>query len=230
METSQGSVNSIPVTFTYHAEDGGLNFLSPSFVEPLDVADPHGAVPETGYISADQIVQIRPRPDFNPYIPEFMIFFTITEKLPEDDKRTIPDIQLKIYTCTGLPKGFVETHYGQVDKKWELPKWLRVAEENLHVIVSTKAGTGKALEFHNNVVKPALMYSGLTHIATRKTKTQKDVYTFAKNAIRTKASEGVRKTIILLSGDGGVSDILNGIAGIEKMRFVSFPPLYAFTQ
>lgn len=81
---------------------------------------------------------------------------------------------------------------------------------SLRVVVSTRAGLGKAGDFFFNVVSLALASYGYQdeHYRVHFTKTENDVSTLAQGFLRD-AEDGVEQTILLLSGDGAVVDFVN---------------------
>lgn len=103
------------------------------------------------------------------------------------------------------------------------------SSSSLHVIVSTRSGLGQAQAFYDTVLKPLLGVFGLTAVTAsggeKVPKGQKSynllvtsssisISEFAKT-LRSKSSENnteVPATIVLLSGDGGVVDLLNGVS------------------
>ena len=91
-------------------------------------------------------------------------------------------------------------------------------------MISSKAGTGKGDMFFEKVVRPVLDGVGLGRDGYQvlQTKDAASVYDFGHERVRQKAVKGVEQTVVLLSGDGGVGDLLNGVAGVERMRYV-FP-------
>lgn len=92
----------------------------------------------------------------------------------------------------------------------------------IHVIVSILSGTGLSKQFYENVLAPILEALGLTasgdgagrnayHLFV--TQDADSVKSFSKYlAARNRVETGVEHTVVLLSGDGGVIDILNGYA------------------
>ncbi|KAI1351191.1 ATP-NAD kinase-like domain-containing protein [Xylaria sp. FL0043] len=95
-------------------------------------------------------------------------------------------------------------------------------QPRLHVVVSTLSGTGLSTQFYDNVLAPLLEAFGLTatsdesaqgsyHLLT--THNAESVKKFSENLARRSHSEkNVEHTVVLLSGDGGVIDMLNGYA------------------
>lgn len=57
-----------------------------------------------------------------------------------------------------------------------------------------------------------------------RTKSAEGFKEFATGELKRGAEKGVRQTVLLLSGDGGVADLINAISGDERRTgYVSFP-------
>ncbi|KAI1273358.1 ATP-NAD kinase-like domain-containing protein [Xylaria sp. FL0933] len=96
-------------------------------------------------------------------------------------------------------------------------------QRRLHVVVSTLSGTGLSTQFYDNVLAPLLEVFGLTAAASEEsaqgsyhlltTQNAESVKKFSENLAKRSHSEpNVGHTVVLLSGDGGVIDMLNGYA------------------
>jgi hypothetical protein len=94
-----------------------------------------------------------------------------------------------------------------------LPPHLRLPPEDIHIIISTKSGAEQAAAVFDNVLKPVLSIVGLdkTSYQVLKTESSDTVKEFAGGWLRERANQGVAQTVLLLSGDGGVVDIVNGL-------------------
>lgn len=91
---------------------------------------------------------------------------------------------------------------------------------NLHVLISTKAGTGEAQGFFDNVLRELLGLIGLkeesylVHVSD----SEKSISLLADTIFSFRANEGFAQTIILLSGDGGVVDIVNALLSSSQSK------------
>lgn len=100
----------------------------------------------------------------------------------------------------------------------ELPTYIRLPAEDIHVIISTKSGAKKALDFYETVLEPVLNVVGLNEkkdYSVLKTESHESIAQFAQSRLRERAAKGIRQTVVLLAGDGGVVDLVNGL-----MRFM----------
>ncbi|KAM3421021.1 hypothetical protein BST61_g1445 [Cercospora zeina] len=83
---------------------------------------------------------------------------------------------------------------------------------NLHVIVSTGSGTGRAADVWRQLVQPAVEQLGLTEGADyvlHRTTSAHSVSDLTRDVFLPNANLGVAQAILLMSGDGGVVDIVN---------------------
>lgn len=139
--------------------------------------------------------------------------------------------KLSSFFTQKLPQDILDKHLLK-----RLPESLRVdGKSDLHVIISTRSGTGLAEPFYDAVLQPLLQLLGLKDAATPAsaesaetpshqtkgyhvtvTKDSQTIREFAQARWgaheRSSSGEGVgsSETIVLLSGDGGVVDLLNG--------------------
>ncbi|KAI0838939.1 TRM-domain-containing protein [Hypoxylon sp. FL0890] len=113
----------------------------------------------------------------------------------------------------------------------EIPEYLQSGpSRHVHVVVSTGSGTGLALKFYNLVLQPLLETRGLcaldpsAGVARRSipntytlyiTQNADSVRDFARDLGSTGQDAAVQHTVVLLSGDGGVFELLNGRAPVE---------------
>ncbi|KAJ5385351.1 ATP-NAD kinase PpnK-type [Penicillium concentricum] len=92
----------------------------------------------------------------------------------------------------------------------KIPNHLRHDDEPpiVQVVVSTGSGTGKAKTVFQDVVQPFLTYIGLENYELYETQSAQTIVELARSKFLERAQNGVPQTIILLSGDGGLIDIL----------------------
>lgn len=91
-----------------------------------------------------------------------------------------------------------------------LPRHLDSPNVNIHVVISTRSGTGKAKKVFQNVLQPFLSYLGLTGYEVHETQSAQTITELTRSKFLPCAQLGVHQTIILLSGDGGLVDIVDG--------------------
>ncbi|KAI1627328.1 ATP-NAD kinase-like domain-containing protein [Exophiala viscosa] len=93
-----------------------------------------------------------------------------------------------------------------------LPPHLSPGRE-IHVVISILSGRHQAQEHYDTEVKPLLDSYGIEY-RTHTTTSAKSIITLTKSLFLMNATKGVKQTIILLSGDGGVVDIVDTLTGI----------------
>ena len=82
---------------------------------------------------------------------------------------------------------------------------------NLHIIISAQSGTGKAQHYFDNFLKKELDLVKIeaSSYQLHVTESESSIEEFTESIVLPRANKGIDQTIILLSGDGGVSDVVN---------------------
>ena len=82
---------------------------------------------------------------------------------------------------------------------------------NLHIIISIGSGVGGARQFFDTILKATLERLGLDKRTYQLHETESEVYVteLSRTIFLPRANQGVAQTILLLSGDGGIVDIIN---------------------
>jgi diacylglycerol kinase family enzyme len=96
---------------------------------------------------------------------------------------------------------------------------------DIHVIISVPSGTGKAKHFFGNVVQPFLAHIGLTEYEVHETQSARSILELCQSRLIGRAKLGFAQTIILLSGDGGLNDIVDSFQSSLGVSLV--PPTVA---
>lgn len=130
--------------------------------------------------------------------------------------------RLESYVVENLPGRFVDLH------AMSLPAHLtnlhyQDGSSNLHVVVSVGSGLSKAQEFHDNVLNPLLQCIQLdkSSFQLHITESENSITDLTRAVLLPRASEGYAQTVILLSGDGGVFDIINVLhASVHTTSYV----------
>lgn len=117
--------------------------------------------------------------------------------------------ELRTTNTTLLPPDFLERHLFK-----GLPAYLQPDNE-IHVLISTLSGTGLAPSFFDDVLHPALLAIELadSRYSVLRTKDTESVIDFARATLLPAANEGKKQTVLMLSGDGGLVDTVNGLLG-----------------
>ncbi|KUJ14599.1 uncharacterized protein LY89DRAFT_621164 [Mollisia scopiformis] len=116
--------------------------------------------------------------------------------------------ELQITNTTSLPPEFLNRHLLK-----GLPAYLHPDDNVIHVLISTLSGTGLAPSFFDDVLHPVLLGIGLLDSSYHvlRTENTNSVAEFAKATLLPAAAAGKKQTVLILSGDGGLVDTVNGI-------------------
>ncbi|KIW47996.1 uncharacterized protein PV06_00636 [Exophiala oligosperma] len=93
-----------------------------------------------------------------------------------------------------------------------LPLHLR-SDREVHVVISILSGQRKAQQYYDETLKPFLDDREIKH-STHTTKSAKTISELTTSLFLPNAVKGVKQTIILLSGDGGVVDIVDTLTSV----------------
>jgi hypothetical protein len=124
--------------------------------------------------------------------------------------------ELRTTRATLLPQAFLDKHLFKT-----LPSYLQT--DHIHVLISTLSGTGLAPAFFDDVLHPLLRAIGLADSAYTVTRTRsaESVKDFAKSTLLVAANGGQEQTVLMLSGDGGMVDTINGLMESgDRSRYV----------
>ena len=200
------------------------------------------ALPNLELLDQEQIVFIIPASgDVNGYF-----VYNLSEGGADGDE----SYRLSVSLVSHVPEDLLERH-----ALTSIPPYLRSdSHHQVHVIVSTKSGTGLALKCWESVVEPLLCIAEQGTKASRDTSATSDaaeddvnlrIDSFGYNVLVTDSARSVREfardrwratdgqindktqkseTIILLSGDGGIVDLLNG-ADLGRASNASSPTI-----
>lgn len=132
------------------------------------------------------------------------------------------DYKFEDVEATNLPQSFIDANV--ISSHFEQLVTSRSNSQgsdsvpSFYILISVLSGTGEAQGFFDDVVKPALSASGIqpSSYYVHTTDSNKSIAKFISAVILPRANEGVSQTILLLSGDGGVVDIINVLLSSEK--------------
>ncbi|KAE8145044.1 ATP-NAD kinase-like domain-containing protein [Aspergillus avenaceus] len=91
---------------------------------------------------------------------------------------------------------------------------------NIHVVVSTASGIGAAKILYTRILKPLLLKLGLSNYHYHETQSPQTIFELCQSHFIACAEAGISQTIILLSGDGGVVDIIDAFYSTVKLLVV----------
>lgn len=138
---------------------------------------------------------------------------------PSDSALNQLSVELRTTYASDLPQEFCEKHLFKA-----LPAYLDPAKNEVNLLISALSGTGLAPSFYVNVLRPILDAIGLKESSymVRRTSSAGSVKEFAQSVLLAGANKGKQQTVLLLSGDGGIVDIINGLLESgERSRYSS---------
>lgn len=145
-------------------------------------------------IAVDDIVCIRPVSGLSQN--EYSVLFL--------DKQSGDSGRITKIRTTELPSTLLSTYLYEAT-----PVHLDSSVFRIHVIVSTGSGTGIAKSIYQNILQPFLSYFGVTAYEVHETQSTETVKELAQSTFLPCAQAGIHQTIILLSGDGGLIDVVD---------------------
>ena len=195
---SAGTIRGKDVQFTYGPEDGGILTIKGSSWEETICNRNIIAV------TNDQ----KNEGHANTPVQKILLLTSVNSSTPESPAN---DYRFEEVHSTNLPQSFIDAN--SVSPRITNFPLVKIKESVsfLYVIVSIGSGTGQAQQYFDQVVKPALSANGIEEHGyyVHTTSSNTSISEFASAVVLPRANEGRPQTIMLLSGDGGVVDILN---------------------
>ncbi|KAI0012946.1 ATP-NAD kinase-like domain-containing protein [Xylariaceae sp. FL0662B] len=155
--------------------------------------------------------------------------------LKEDTVEQVTSYKLSQVQTVDVPQSLLDQFLIQ-----DIPEHLQSGQSRqIHVVVSTGSGTGLASNFYDSVLRPLLESlgfsvseagTGANTFSLIITQNAESIRDFARNLghdNRDGSKDSTQHTIILLSGDGGVIEILNGKAPADSSETKPHLPLIA---
>ena len=135
-----------------------------------------------------------------------------------------PDVQFKFHSLVRekFPEFILDKCYlSTKPSHLSVPKGPE-GEPNIHVVVSIRSGTWEAELFFRDVVQHVLEAVGLSEsdYQVHHTSSEKSIIRFTIDLLLPAANAGQAQTVILLSGDGGMVDIVNVL--LESKQNLNF--------
>jgi diacylglycerol kinase family enzyme len=127
--------------------------------------------------------------------------------------------ELRTTNTTLLPQAFLDRYLFEA-----LPSHLQPGND-IHVLISTLSGTGLSPAFFDEILHPLLRAIGLadSRYSVTRTNSAESVKEFARSSLLVAANRGQKQTVLMLSGDGGMVDTINGLLESRKRSRYAFP-------
>ncbi|KYG44414.1 hypothetical protein M433DRAFT_144931 [Acidomyces richmondensis BFW] len=194
----RGKINGRDVIFTYRpptVEDDG---------ELIWIYDNNGASPPK-HIPATSIIAAVP---VHPALPsDHCLLYTLPNSTSTPQSSPV---LLHTAIATHLPPAFISAHIPPPNAWWQTSS-PQQQFPNLHVVVSPTSGTGQAPEVWKHLVRP-LLHHFKADYTLHTTTSPASLADLANSHFLPNAYAGKQQLILLLSGDGGVIDLLNANA------------------
>lgn len=136
----------------------------------------------------------------------------------DSDSSSKSGVKVESLQVTNLPQSFVNAHLGsRLPPHFLIPRY-RDDTPNLHVVISAKSGIGEARQFYDDVLKNTLdsLDCKSTSYNLHTTESDRSITDLSRAVFLPRANEGVAQTILLLSGDGGVADVVNVLLSFAR--------------
>lgn len=181
---------------------------------------------EKGKVRRDAIIAVIP--DAQGHEDSSSTLLTIEETAQQDEAgEATREPRLKALKTSGLPDELKTMSWVET-----LPSYLRAAagsdgSSNIHVIISWVSGSRGAKKLYTDVLEPLLTYLSVGEVQVHETQTAETITEFTRSVVLPRAREGVSQTLILLSGDGGLVDIIKTLYAADPESGDITPPVVA---
>lgn len=196
MDHSSGKLGQEAVSFEYSREEttGVLSFQSGAFKRSIR--------------DEDIVCVIEDKPPRTPQTHRIVVVLNSEESTSTASK---PKAKIESLQVTDLPQSFVNVHSGTpIPLHFLIPRY-HDETPNVHIVISTQSGIGEARQFYDDVLKKALDFleCDSDSYSLHTTESEKSITNLSRTIFLLRANEGVAQTILLLSGDGGIVDVVN---------------------
>lgn len=153
------------------------------------------------------------------HTPDDYLVFYVEPNPPAKESGKESPVIFKSLVATKLPSSAVHSLQPPGNACWQL-RQDDGSMPNLHIIISTGSGTGKAESVYKSLLRPMLkqICPGNDKYSLHYTTSEQTVTDLAREVFLPQANNGVSQAIILLSGDGGLVDIVNGLLSGKHLR------------
>ncbi|KAK3679260.1 hypothetical protein LTR78_000821 [Recurvomyces mirabilis] len=203
---TEGKVDGRPVTFSLVRHEGSQYEL----VWEENESDTKER------ITRDDMIAVLP---IHASVPDdYTVLYVAPNPAIKDNPVASPVI-FKHFVGTNLPGDLVHAYEPPGNACWQL-RQDDGSIPNLHIIVSSGSGTGQGQNVWEVLLKPMLQHvcPMADKYAVHFTDSESSVTDLTKSVLLPAANQGKAQSIILLSGDGGIVDIVNGLLSDKHMR------------
>jgi len=164
------------------------------------------------------IIGVQPSPGSN---GESRTVLYVDDNTAAQDDATKSPVVFRSIVASKLPHDCLQDvqHLGESD--WRARYAAGAESPNLHVLVSTGSGTGLARSVWELSLKPLLSWLGLKQgedYAPHFTSSETTVAELTQEIFLPRANMGTAQVITLLSGDGGMVDLVNAVLSGQRSQ------------
>lgn len=140
----------------------------------------------------------------------------------EDSEQTTRS-PLQTFQCSNLPEPLITQYLVSRPPPHFLLPPARDGSPNVHFVISTLSGTGRANNFFTNIMKPLITAIHISAYQIHETQSEETIAELTRSIFLPRASKGIKQTIILLSGDGGPVDMVNVLLSEPSHNHAALP-------
>ncbi|MCJ1365395.1 hypothetical protein MMC16_004516 [Acarospora aff. strigata] len=203
-----GTVNDQHVEFTYLNEhDGKLSW------QIVETGEGNGLQSQSVIVIIRGVAFESTSHDHSTHNPALDSVYTILHMRTNerDLNEGGSNFSVEFTKATNLPTAFLDKHLISACPAILCPEKTQDHLVNVHIIISKGSGTGLAQSFFTDVLRPTLSALGLSEESYQVHETHSDqtITELTRSVFMPRANQGIRQIILLLSGDGGIVDMIN---------------------
>ncbi|KKZ61092.1 hypothetical protein EMCG_04288 [[Emmonsia] crescens] len=205
----------------------------------LTWTDGEGGLSKIHTLKGERMVAVVPCPEDSKLMSYIWLddspYYSSSSSVPDKQQQQQPEYVLKRFEAAGECPASLRQFIVIGSPPSHLYPAKSPDHNNLHIIISTLSGTHKASAFYTTLLKPLLTTLHLTehHDYTTHTTSSPDTITnLTQTIFRPRAQRGIKQTIILLAGDGGLIELVKSLTAVaecvvEHEGHVFVPPVVA---
>lgn len=156
-------------------------------------------------------------------------FLHVEPNAAAEQDSTASPILFRANLITNPPSLLVNDHSIPTGQScWEYRQTHNAVQPNFYVVLSTGSGTGLATTVWEQTLKPMLDYCEIVQgkdYVLYTTTSETSITELVRDMILPRANLGVKQSMILMSGDGGVVDTINALLCAERSKDFKKPHL-----
>ncbi|KAK4620026.1 hypothetical protein CLAFUW4_11248 [Fulvia fulva] len=224
---TEGQIDGRPVSFYYKRADGDNEETK------LSWTDGYKVYPSSTWhdIPAKSILAIAPTGHHNTEKADYHFLYVEDNPNAQDDTSASP-VVFRSCIVTNPPSWLVQDESLPSGKScFEFRYDRSDVLPNFHIVVSTGSGTGQAKSVWEQLVKPMLDYvqrnqdKPANEYQLHFTTSESSVADLTQDVLLPQADLGVAQSVLMMSGDGGIVDVVNTLLSSERSKNYKKPNL-----